>query len=89
MGHRPPLQATAFLKLPVGAVTPNDWLRESTQRQRHGLTGQLGKVSAWLQETDNAWLAADGHGAWGWEDVPHWLKGYGDLGYILNDAGND
>ncbi len=85
VGNRAPLQATAFLKLPVGAVRPGGWLRESMQRQRQGLAGRLGEISAWLQKDDNAWLAADGQGAWGWEEVPYWLKGYGDLGYILRD----
>jgi Beta-L-arabinofuranosidase, GH127 catalytic domain/Beta-L-arabinofuranosidase, GH127 middle domain len=85
VGNRPPLQATAFLKLPVGAVTPGGWLREIMQRQRQGLTGHLSAISAWLQKEDNAWLSADGRGAWGWEEVPYWLKGYGNLGYILSD----
>ncbi|MEI6535591.1 MAG: beta-L-arabinofuranosidase domain-containing protein, partial [Verrucomicrobiaceae bacterium] len=33
----------------------------------------------------NAWLSKDhrGHGAW--EEVPYWLKGFGDLGYVLDD----
>ena len=28
---------------------------------------------------------ADGQGHSGWEEMPYWLKGYGDLGYVLKD----
>lgn len=48
--------------------------------QRDGLTGHLGEISAWLEKDGNAWLS-DG-GDHGWEEVPYWLKGYGNLAYI-------
>ena len=85
VGNRPPLQPAAFLPLPVSAVTPRGWLREMLQRQREGLTGHLGEISAWLQKEDNAWLSKDGKGKYGWEELPYWLKGYIELGYIFND----
>src|SRR6185369_5874329 len=25
----------------------------------------------------------NGQGQFGWEELPYWLKGYGDLGYVL------
>ena len=84
-GNRPPLKQGMFIKLPVGAVSPRGWLRECLLRQRDGLNGHLGEISAWLQKKDNAWLSQTGDGAWGWEEVPYWLKGYGDLAYILKD----
>ncbi len=84
-GNRPPLKQGVFIKLPVGAVSPRGWLRECLLRQRDGLNGHLGEISAWLQKKDNAWLSKTGDGAWGWEEVPYWLKGYGDLAYILKD----
>lgn len=83
--NRAPLQANAFNKLPVGAVKPEGWLKVYLEKQRDGLTGKLGQISAWLQKKDNAWLASDGKGKWGWEEVPYWLKGYAHLGYILED----
>ena len=83
--NRPPLKPAMFIKLPVGAVSPEGWLRECLTRQRDGLNGHLGEISAWLQKKDNAWLSKTGEGAWGWEEVPYWLKGYGDLAYILED----
>jgi len=85
-GNRPPLVHSVLIKLPVGSVTPEGWLKETLLRQADGLAGHLGEISAWLQKEDNAWLATDGQGSWGWEEVPYWLKGYANMGYILNDS---
>jgi hypothetical protein len=83
--NRAPLLANPFIELPVGTVKPRGWVKEVLNRQRTGLNGNLGEISAWLQEKDNAWLSKDGKGAWGWEEVPYWLKGYGEMGYVLGD----
>ena len=83
--NRAPLDPGSYVKLPVGSIEPGGWLKVCLERQRDGLNGQLGNISAWLQKTDNAWLAADSKGKWGWEEVPYWLKGYGELAYLLND----
>lgn len=85
VSNKAPLLPSSFIKLPVGSVQPEGWLKEYLIRQQNGLTGYLGEISAWLQKEDNAWLSEDGLGEWGWEEVPYWLKGYGNLGYILND----
>jgi hypothetical protein len=85
-GNRKPLIATPYIKLPVGSVKPEGWLKESMVRQKNGLTGNLGKISAWLQKEDNAWLNPEGKGKWGWEEVPYWLKGYASMAYILEDT---
>jgi hypothetical protein len=53
--------------------------------QRDGLTGHLTRISAWLDKKNNVWLTLEGKGENGWEEVPYWLKGYGDLAYILGD----
>ncbi|MFA6126829.1 MAG: beta-L-arabinofuranosidase domain-containing protein [Bacteroidales bacterium] len=84
-GNLKPLEPGKYIKLPVGSIEPGGWLKVYLERQREGLAGQLGNISAWLQKTDNAWLSKDGTGKWGWEEVPYWLKGYGDLAYILKD----
>lgn len=85
VSNRAPLKPSAFIKLPVGAVKPKGWVKEYLERQRSGLTGHLGEISAWLQKNDNAWLSKTGDGKWGWEELPYWLKGYANIGYILND----
>ncbi|ANH80737.1 hypothetical protein A8C56_06875 [Niabella ginsenosidivorans] len=84
-GNRKPLQPLYLVKLPVGAIQPKGWLLKYLELQRDGLTGHLGEISAWLTKKDNAWLSPDGKGDHGWEEVPYWLKGYANLGYILND----
>lgn len=79
------MQPSVLIKLPIGTIKPEGWLKEYLNRQRSGLTGNLGKISAWLQKENNAWLDKDGKGDWGWEEVPYWLKGYANIGYILED----
>jgi hypothetical protein len=83
--NRAPLAPTAMIKLPVGSVKAKGWLLEYLKRQKNGLTGHLDEISLWLQKEDSAWFSKDGKGKYGWEEVPYWLKGYADLGYILND----
>ncbi len=85
IGNKAPLMPSAFIKLPVGSIQPGGWVKKYLELQREGLTGQLGEISAWLQKENNAWLNVDGNGDYGWEEVPYWLKGYGNIGYILND----
>ena len=85
VSNRAPLLPSQFIGLPVGSVEPRGWVREFLQRQRKGLTGHLGEISAWLQKEDNAWLSKDGKGKYGWEELPYWLKGYIELAYIFND----
>lgn len=83
--NQPPLRAQHLVKLPVGAVQPGGWLLKNIELQRDGLAGQLGNISAWLTKKNNAWLNKDGTGDWGWEELPYWLKGYANMGYVLND----
>jgi hypothetical protein len=85
IGNRTPLLPLYFIKLPVGTIQPGGWVRKYLELQRDGLTGQLGNISAWLDKHNNAWFSGTGKGDHGWEEVPYWLKGYGDLGYILKD----
>lgn len=85
ISNREPLLPSQFIELPVGSIKPKGWLLAYMERQRDGLTGNLGNISVWLQKEDNAWLSKDGKGQWGWEELPYWLKGYGDIAYIFND----
>jgi hypothetical protein len=83
--NRPPLAPNPLLKLPLGAIEPRGWLRSQLLLVRGGMTGRLPEVSHWVQEQGNAWLSPTGEGANGWEEAPYWLRGYGDLGYVLQD----
>ena len=82
-GFKAPLQSAPLIKLPVGKVQPNGWLRKYLELQKDGLNGKLGTVSAWLDKNNNQWLSDAGDH--GWEEVPYWLRGYSSLAYILDD----
>lgn len=81
--NRSPLLPQNFIKLPVGAVQPEGWILKQLELQKEGLNGQLGEISAWLDKENNAWMGTGTD--YGWEEVPYWLKGYGNMAYILND----
>ena len=81
--NRAPLKQLNFIKLPVGSIKPEGWLRKYLELQRDGLTGHLGEISMWLSKENNAWLSEGGDH--GWEEVPYWLKGYSSLAYTLGD----
>lgn len=84
--NKAPLRPSSFIKLPVTSIQPGGWLLHCLQLQRNGLMGHLGTISAWLSKNDNAWIQKDGKGKWGWEEVPYWLKGYANTGYMLHDT---
>ena len=83
IGCKAPLRPLNFIKLPIESIKPEGWIKKYLELQRDGLTGHLNEISAWLEKDNNAWLHPGGDH--GWEEVPYWLKGYGDLAYILND----
>ncbi|MDO3643255.1 beta-L-arabinofuranosidase domain-containing protein [Mucilaginibacter sp. L3T2-6] len=85
VSNRAPLTPQYFIKLPVTAIKPGGWLKKQLELERDGLTGNLGEISVWLSKTDNAWVNKSGHGKYGWEELPYWLKGYGDMAYVLKD----
>jgi hypothetical protein len=81
--NRPPLAVSPLVKLPIGAVEPRGWLMAQLQLMRDGFTGRLSELSRFLGD-DSGWMTLKGKG---WEEMPYWLKGYGDLSYLLKDAG--
>ena len=83
--NRAPLAPSPLVKLPIGAITPKGWLRHQLELERDGMTGHLAEISPWCKFEGNAWASPQGKGHNGWEEMPYWLKGYGDLGYVLND----
>lgn len=83
INNKAPLQPLSFIKLPVGDVKPAGWTLKLLELQKEGLNGHLGEISAWLDKENNAWLGTGTE--YGWEEVPYWLKGFGNMAYILND----
>jgi hypothetical protein len=81
--NRAPLQPAAFLRLPPGAVTPTGWLATQLDHQLTGLNGQYQQQSHFLVFDNTGWTRPD---LVGWEEVPYWLRGYGDLGYVTGDS---
>jgi beta-L-arabinofuranosidase (glycosyl hydrolase family 127)/glycosyl hydrolase family 127 (putative beta-L-arabinofuranosidase) len=77
-----PLASTSFLRLPPRSVTARGWLATQLGLQRYGLNGRYQDISHFLDYDTTGWINPD---QIGWEEVPYWLRGYGDLGYITGD----
>src|SRR5713101_6429752 len=84
-GNPEPLASSPLVKLPVGAISPRGWLRKQLELQSAGFHGHLGEISEFLRKQNNAWLSTSGQGERGWEEVPYWLKGFGDCAYLLGN----
>ena len=82
VSNRSPLAVSPLVKLPIGSIRPKGWLLSQLQLLREGFVGRLPELSRFLKE-DSGWVTLKGRG---WEEMPYWLKGYGDLGYLLRDA---
>ncbi|MCK5271021.1 MAG: glycoside hydrolase family 127 protein [Sedimentisphaerales bacterium] len=85
VSNRAPLLASSFVKLPIGAIKPKGWVRRQLELQAEGFVGRLTEISRFLTKENNAWLSPKGEGKHPWEEMPYWLKGFGDLGYVLGD----
>ncbi|WP_460165657.1 beta-L-arabinofuranosidase domain-containing protein [Thermostilla marina] len=85
VSNRRPLTVSPFVKLPIGAIRPQGWLRRQLELERDGQVGHLEEISRWLDFERSAWTDPQGQGEYGWEEMPYWLKGYGDLAYVLGD----
>jgi hypothetical protein len=85
VGNRPPLLPNPLIKLPIGAITPKGWLRNQLVLEADGMSGHLAEISKWCKAEGSAWMSPRGEGRLGWEELPYWLKGFGDLGYVLKD----
>src|SRR5579883_505479 len=81
--NRQPLLPSPLIKLPIGSITPKGWLRHQLDLEAQGMTGHLEEISKWCRFDGSAWSDPEGKGHSGWEELPYWLKGYGDLGYVL------
>ena len=84
-GNRPPLAPNPLIKLPLGSVRPEGWLRRQLVLETKGFSGKLEEISQFCKFEGNEWTSPAGQGKFGWEEVPYWLRGYVDLGYVLGD----
>jgi hypothetical protein len=84
-GNRAPLVPSAFIKLPIGSIKPSGWVQEQLLMMANGFVGRLPEISKWCKFEGSAWTSHNGEGEFGWEELPYWLKGFTDLGYVLND----
>ncbi|WP_432829052.1 RICIN domain-containing protein [Dactylosporangium sp. CA-092794] len=78
-----PLKATPFLKLPPGAVQPRGWIRNQLNIEADGLCGRMTDVSDYLVYSNCGWVDRTKDG---WEELPYWLRGFGDLGYVTGNT---
>ena len=83
--NRPLLVPGSFIKLPIGSIKPQGWLRKQLELQADGFHGHLPEISKYINKESNAWLSANGKGERGWEEEPYWLKGFSNCGYILGN----
>jgi uncharacterized protein len=75
-----PLARNAYIKLPLGTVKPDGWLKSQLEAQAAGLTGNLDDF--WPDLVNSAWQGGDGEA---WERGPYYLDGLIPLAYLLDD----
>lgn len=85
VGNREPLVPSPFIKLPIGSIDPQGWVRKQLELQADGYIGHLTEISSFLRKENNAWLSKDGKGENGWEEVPYWLKGFSNTACVLGN----
>lgn len=81
--NRDPLRPAAFLRLPAGSVLPRGWLRQQLDLELDGITGRMPEISDYLVYDNNGWVDPSKSA---WEELPYWLRGFVDLGYVTGDA---
>jgi DUF1680 family protein len=59
-------------------------LRTQLQLEAEGFSGRLSEISRFCKYDGNGWVTP-GSGDRGWEEAPYWLKGFTDLGFVLDD----
>ncbi len=79
-GNPEPLMRNAYIKLPLGSVKPEGWLKSQLEAQAKGLTGNIDDF--WPDLVNSAWRGGDGEA---WERGPYFLDGLVPLAYLLDD----
>lgn len=71
-----------YSEIPLGQITPTNWLRQQCDILKNGSTGHLDEFHKKIQ-IDNGWLGGKGDD---WEETPYWLDGALPLAYITKDT---
>lgn len=79
-GNPEPLIQNAYIKLPLGSVKPEGWLRDQLEAQAGGLTGHVDDF--WPDLVSSSWRGGEGEA---WERGPYFLDGLVPLAYLLDD----
>lgn len=80
--NQPPLLRNAYIRLPLGSVRPEGWLKDQLEAQAAGLTGNLDDF--WPDLVSSSWHGGDGEA---WERGPYYLDGLVPLAFLLDDPG--
>lgn len=79
-GNPEPLVKNAYIKLPLGSVKPDGWLKDQLTAQAEGLTGNIDDF--WPDLVNSSWRGGTGEA---WERGPYYLDGLVPLAYLLDD----
>jgi len=79
-GNPEPLHKNAYIKLPLGTVLPQGWLKSQLEAQAAGLTGNIDDF--WPDLVNSSWRGGEGEA---WERGPYYLDGLVPLAYLLKD----
>jgi len=79
-GNPEPLKQNAYIKLPLGSIKPEGWLKSQLQAQAEGLTGNIDDF--WPDLVNSSWRGGNGEA---WERGPYYLDGLVPLAYLLDD----
>ena len=69
-GNPEPLVQNTYIRLPLGSVKPEGWLRDQLMAQAEGLTGNVDDF--WPDLVNSAWRNGTGES---WERGPYFLDG--------------
>ncbi len=70
----------AYIRLPLGSIRPEGWLKSQLEAQAAGLTGNVDDF--WPDLVNSSWRGGDGEG---WERGPYFLDGLVPLAYLIDD----
>jgi hypothetical protein len=75
-----PLKQNAYIRLPLGTIKPEGWLKAQLEVQAEGLTGNLDDF--WPDLVNSSWRGGTGEA---WERGPYFLDGLIPLAYLLDN----